>query len=167
MILRGKIISLCNYLAHIGSRFFRYDWIRVSPEKKTNPNPLILSSCFSLAQLVHDFFTIICQENRQSANSKMPCKKNRICFLRSASSIRGSISASAERKNRGMMGITHKRNATVEDKKISMAAASAINGSRRKSLGGRTSLGGFGVCLCYGPLLINTDHFLSLRMICV
>ncbi|KAJ4895645.1 hypothetical protein Rs2_22439 [Raphanus sativus] len=76
----------------------------------------------------------------------MPCKKNRICFLRSASSIRGSISASAERKNRGMMGITHKRNATVEDKKISMAAASAINGSRRKSLGGRTSLGGFGLC---------------------
>ncbi|KAJ4909691.1 Uncharacterized protein Rs2_04312 [Raphanus sativus] len=74
----------------------------------------------------------------------MPCKKNRLCFLRSASSIRGSISASAERKNRGLMGITHKRNATVEDKKISMAAASAINGSRRKSLGGRTSLGGFG-----------------------
>ncbi|KAJ4881741.1 Uncharacterized protein Rs2_38796 [Raphanus sativus] len=78
----------------------------------------------------------------------MPCKKNRLCFLRSASSIRGSVSASAERKNRGLMGITHKKNATVEDKKISMAAASVINGSRRKSLGGRTSLGGFGMKLC-------------------
>ncbi|KAF2548607.1 hypothetical protein F2Q70_00021600 [Brassica cretica] len=44
------------FIGSIGSRFFRHDGIRVSPEKKTNPNPLILSSCFSLAQLVNDFF---------------------------------------------------------------------------------------------------------------
>ncbi|KAJ4876241.1 hypothetical protein Rs2_41259 [Raphanus sativus] len=44
------------------------------------------------------------------------------------------------------MGNTQKSNATIKDlKNISIAAASAINGSRKKSLGGgggRTSLGG-------------------------
>ncbi|CAN6860928.1 unnamed protein product [Brassica oleracea] len=91
-------------------------------------------------------FTI---ENQRLANSNMlprrtyltpppPCKQNRLCFLRSASSTRGIISATAgEKKNKEMMDNTQESNVTVKDlKKISIAAASAINGGGRKSLGG-------------------------------
>ncbi|KAJ4916937.1 hypothetical protein Rs2_02487 [Raphanus sativus] len=60
-------------------------------------------------------------------------------ILRSASYSRASLSASeGENKNRGMKGSTRKSYATVEEMtKISIAGASAINGGRRKSLGGR------------------------------
>lgn len=144
------------------------DEIRVSPEKKSNqtrfgfnynpaanPNPNPRRS--SLAQSVPDFSAVIRKENRRPVNSNLlprrvdltpPPTKSKFAGS-AASSTRGSISASAgEKKSKAMMGMARKSYANVEDlKKISMVAASAINGvggggDRRKSIGGgRKSIG--------------------------
>ncbi|CAA7016450.1 unnamed protein product [Microthlaspi erraticum] len=150
------------------------DEIRVfSPEKKSNqtrfgfnynpaanpiPNPRRLSS--SVAQSVPDFSAMIRKENRRPANSNLlprrveltpPPTKSKNASVFAGSSTRGSISASAgDKKSKAMMGMARKSYANVEDlKKISMVAASAINGvaggDRRKSIGGgRKSIGGGG-----------------------
>lgn len=120
-----------------------------------------LSSSSSLAQSVPDFSAVIRKENRRPTNSNMlprrtdrtpPPSKSRTAsvFSGSVSSVRGSVSASGgeKRRSKGMMN-ARKSYATVEDlKKISTAAASAINGGGRKSIGGgggrRISLGGGG-----------------------
>ncbi|KAL0682642.1 hypothetical protein Bca4012_049490 [Brassica carinata] len=146
--------------------FTRQDEIKVSPAKKrfgfnyvpANPNPRRMSSSSSssssLAQSVPDFSAMIRKENRRPANSNLlprrtdltppPPSKSRTAsvFSGSVSSIRGSISASAgEKKSKGINA--RKSYATVEDlKKISTAAASAINGNGRKSLGGGGGGGG-------------------------
>lgn len=146
------------------------DEFRVSPEKTNkqtrfgfnynpaaNPNPDRRKSSSSLAQSVPDFSAMIRKENRRPAHSNLlprrteltppPMKsRNAAVFAGSASKTRGSISASAgEKKSKVMMGMARKSYANVEDlKKISMAAASAINGGGggRKSIGGgRTILG--------------------------
>ncbi|KAF2561543.1 hypothetical protein F2Q70_00015460 [Brassica cretica] len=138
--------------------FTRQDEIKVSPAKKrfgfnyvpANPNPrrMSSSSSSSLAQSVPDFSAMIRKENRRPANSNFlprrtdltppPPSKSRTAsvFSGSVSSIRGSIWASArEKKSKGINA--RKSYATVEDlTKISTAAASAINGNGRKSLGG-------------------------------
>ncbi|KAF8050069.1 hypothetical protein N665_2051s0004 [Sinapis alba] len=140
----------------------REDEIRVYPEKKTrfgfkynpapaaNPNPrrMSSSSSCSLAQSVPDFSAMIRKENRRPANSNLlprrtdltpPSSKSRnVTVFGSASSTRGSMSAGDKKR----MGITRKSYATVEDlKKVSMAAASGINGGGG---GGRKSIGGGG-----------------------
>nr|VDD22122.1 unnamed protein product [Brassica oleracea] len=142
---------------HTRIGFTRQDEIKVSPAKKrfgfnyvlANPNPRRMSSSSSsLAQSVPDFPAMIRKENRRPANSNLlprrtdltppPPSKSRTAsvFSGSVSSIRGSISASArEKKSKGINA--RKSYATFEDlKKISTAAASAINGNGRKSLGG-------------------------------
>lgn len=131
-------------------------------EIKPSPNLRRLSSS-SLAQSVPDFSDVIRKENRLPTNSNMlprrtdrtppPPSKSRAAsvFSGSVSSFRGSVSASGgeKRRSKGMMN-ARKSYATVEDlKKISTAAASAINGGGRKSIGGggggrRISLGGGG-----------------------
>ncbi|EOA33446.1 hypothetical protein CARUB_v10020921mg [Capsella rubella] len=138
--------------------FREEDEIRVLPEKKTRfgfiPN-LRKTSSSSLAQSVPDFSDMIRKENRKPVNSNLlprrteftsPPVKSRFA----GSALRGSVSASAgEKKGIGMM---RKSYANVDDlKKVSMAAASAINGGgggKRKSLGGggggRKSIGGGG-----------------------
>lgn len=133
--------------------FTRQDEIKVSPEKKkrfgfncvpANANPRRMSSS-SLAQSVPDFSAVIRKENRRPVNSNLlprrtdltppPPSKSRTSSG-TVSSVRGSISASAgEKKGKGINA--RKSYATVEDlKRISTAAASAINGGGRKSLGG-------------------------------
>ncbi|RID55421.1 hypothetical protein BRARA_G02685 [Brassica rapa] len=134
--------------------------IRVSPEKKTrfgfkyNPNPrrLSSSSSSSLAQSVPDFSAMIRKENRRPVNSNLlprrtdltppPSKsRNNAAVFGSASSARGSMSAGE--KTKGKMGMMRKSYATVEGlKKVSMAAASGINGGGGG--GGRKSIGGGG-----------------------
>ncbi|CAA0320563.1 unnamed protein product [Arabidopsis thaliana] len=145
--------------------FTREEEIRVLPEKKTrfgfNPNQrkTSSSSSSSLAQSVPDFSSMIRKENRRPpVNSNLlprrteltpPPMKSRNAAVFAGSVIRGSVSASAgEKKGIGMM---RKSYAAVDDlKKISMAAASAINGGggKRRSIGGggggRKSLGGGG-----------------------
>lgn len=128
----------------------------------TNPNPRrVSSSSSSVAQSVPDFSAVIRKENRRPANSNsLPRRPDRTpppppsksgtasVFSGSVSSIRGSVSASGgEKRSKGMMN-ARKSYATVEDlKKISITAASAINGGggggRRRSAGGggRTILG--------------------------
>ncbi|KAJ0256077.1 Homeobox Hox-B3-like protein [Hirschfeldia incana] len=137
--------------------FTREDEIRVSPEKKTrfgfkyNPNPrrLSSSSSCSLAQSVPDFSSMIRKENRRPANSNLLPKRTDLTPPPSKSknsavfgSARGSMSAGDKKRT------VRKSYATVEDlKKVSMAAASGINGGGgRKSIGGsgRKSIGGGG-----------------------
>ncbi|VVA94299.1 unnamed protein product [Arabis nemorensis] len=135
--------------------------IRVSTRFGFNPNPnrrKSISSSSSLAQSVPDFSSMIRKENRRPVNSNLiprrteltppPSKSRNALFAGSASSTRGSISASAgEKKSKGVMGMARKSYATVEDlKKISMAAASAIiggGGGGRKSIGGGRSVLGY------------------------
>ncbi|KAJ0242955.1 Homeobox Hox-B3-like protein [Hirschfeldia incana] len=138
--------------------FTKQDEIKVS---KTNPNLRRLSSSSTLAQSVPDFSAVIRKENRRPANTNLlpprtdrtpPQSKSRTAsvFSGSVSSTRGSVSASGgEKRSKGMVN-ARKSYATVEDlKKISITAASAINGGGRKSIGGggggrRISLGGCG-----------------------
>ncbi|XP_013588538.1 PREDICTED: uncharacterized protein LOC106296852 [Brassica oleracea var. oleracea] len=139
--------------------FTREDEIKVSPEKKTrfgfkyNPNPrrLSSSSSCSLAQSVPDFSAMIRKENRRPANANLlprrtdltppPSKGRNGAVFGSVSSARGSMSAGE--KTKGKMGMMRKSYATVEGlKKVSMAAASGINGGGGG--GGRKSIGGGG-----------------------
>ncbi|XP_010528488.1 PREDICTED: uncharacterized protein LOC104805574 [Tarenaya hassleriana] len=111
-----------------------------------------------LAQSVPDFSAVIRKENRRPTAipnalprhlelTPPPLPKTRnAAILGSASSARGSKSASAGEKKSRVMGMAARKSyASVEDlKKISMAAASAINGDggRGKAVGGgRTILG--------------------------
>ncbi|CAH2079722.1 unnamed protein product [Thlaspi arvense] len=112
----------------------------------------------SLAQSVPDFSAVIRKENRRPVNYNTttpppPSSKSRNggvlsgSISSSSAAARGSKSASVgEKKGKGLMGMARKSYASVEDlKKISMAAASAINGAgaggRRAVGGGRTILG--------------------------
>ncbi|ESQ28749.1 hypothetical protein EUTSA_v10019032mg [Eutrema salsugineum] len=130
-----------------------------NPAANPNPRRMSSSSSSSLAQSVPDFSAMIRKENRRPVNSNLlprrteltpPSNKSRNAAV-FAGSARGSMSA-GEKKSKAMMGMARKSYATVEDlKKISMAAASAINGGGgggRKSIGGagegRKSLGGGG-----------------------
>ncbi|WZZ53328.1 uncharacterized protein LOC106429438 [Brassica napus] len=112
----------------------------------------------SLAQSVPDFSAVIRKENRRPVNYNTtpppPSSKSRNggVLTGSASSsciaARGSKSANAgEKKSKGFMGMARKSYANVEDlKKISMAAASAINGvgvGGRKAVGGGRSILGY------------------------
>ncbi|KAJ0234513.1 hypothetical protein HA466_0275230 [Hirschfeldia incana] len=113
----------------------------------------------SLAQSVPDFSAVIRKENRRPVNYNTtpppPSSKSRnggVLTGSASSSARGSKSANAgegeKKKSRGlMMGMARKSYASVEDlKKISMAAASAINGvgvGGRKAVGGGRSILGY------------------------
>ncbi|KAF8049354.1 hypothetical protein N665_2229s0001 [Sinapis alba] len=112
----------------------------------------------SLAQSVPDFSAVIRKENRRPVNrnttppSLSSKSRNGGVLTGSASSssiaARGSKSANAgEKKSKGLMGMARKSYANVEDlKKISMAAASAINGvgvGGRKAVGGGRSILGY------------------------
>lgn len=121
-------------------------------------NPRKAAPASSLAQSVPDFSAVIRKENRRPANyntTPPPLSsksRNGGVLTGSASSsiaARGSKSANAgEKKSKGgMMGMARKSYANVEDlKKISMAAASAINGvgvGGRKAVGGGRSILGY------------------------
>ncbi|CAH8385653.1 unnamed protein product [Eruca vesicaria subsp. sativa] len=112
----------------------------------------------SLAQSVPDFSAVIRKENRRPVNyntTPPPLSsksRNGGVLTGSASSsiaaARGSKSANAgEKKSKGLMVMARKSYANVEDlKKISMAAASAINGvgaGGRKVVGGGRSILGY------------------------
>ncbi|XP_010450941.1 PREDICTED: uncharacterized protein LOC104733026 [Camelina sativa] len=136
--------------------------VKFSPEEKKKQSRFGLSPMrkavpSSLAQSVPDFSAVLRKENRRPVNyntttTTPPASKSRNGGVLSGSVSRGSKSASAgEKKSKGMMmmGMARKSYANVEDlKKMSMAAASAINGSggggRRVGDGGggrRTILG--------------------------
>ncbi|KAG2242158.1 hypothetical protein Bca52824_095998 [Brassica carinata] len=110
------------------SGFTREDYeIRVSPEKKTrfgfkyNPSPrrMSSSSSCSLAQSVPDFSAMIRKENRRPANANLLPRRTDLT----------PPPMSAGEKTKGKMGMMRKSYATVEGlKKVSMAAASGING---------------------------------------
>ncbi|KAL0742036.1 hypothetical protein Bca4012_083549 [Brassica carinata] len=112
-------------------------------------NPRKAAPASSLAQSVPDLSAVIRKENRRPVNYNTtpppPSSKSRSggVLTGSASSVaaRGSKSANAgEKKSKGLMGMARKSYANVEDlKKISMAAASAINGV---GIGGRKAVGG-------------------------
>ncbi|KAG2312668.1 hypothetical protein Bca52824_024225 [Brassica carinata] len=137
------------------SKRFGFNYVPANP----NPRRMSSSSSSSLAQSVPDLSAVIRKENRRPANSNsLPRMTDRTpppsksgtasVFFGSVSSVRGSVSASGgEKRSKGMNA--RKSYATVEDlKKISMAAASAINSGGRKSIGGgggrRKSIGGGG-----------------------
>ncbi|CAA7055615.1 unnamed protein product [Microthlaspi erraticum] len=136
---------------------------KISPMKKQTRfgfSPMKKAPSSSLAQSVPDFSAVIRKENRRPVNfntttppppsSKSRCGGVLAGSASSSAAARGSKSASAgEKKSKGMMmGMARKSYANVEDlKKISVAAASAINGGGaggRKTGGvggGRTILG--------------------------
>ncbi|CAN7058756.1 unnamed protein product [Brassica rapa subsp. trilocularis] len=129
----------------------RFGFSPISKTRKAAPTS-------SLAQSVPDFSAVIRKENRRPVNYNTtpppPSSKSRNggVLTGSASSsciaVRGSKSANAgEKKSKGLMRMARKSYANVEDlKKISMAAASAINGvgvGGRKAVGGGRSILGY------------------------
>ncbi|KAJ4902323.1 hypothetical protein Rs2_16274 [Raphanus sativus] len=125
----------------------RFGFSPMSNQRKAAP-------ASSLAQSVPDFSAVLRKENRRPVNYNTtpppPSSKSRNggVLTGSASSARGSKSANAgEKKSKGLMGMARKSYANVEDlKKISMAAASAINGvgvGGRKAVGGGRSILGY------------------------